>query len=548
MGATVVQSNNGPRYELVRQDLLARIRRGDYNPGDRLPSENQICAEYGVSVTTARRALQELVRDGVVFRQAGVGTMVAPRLRQMRLALVSIGYLGGSLRPSSAAIGDLIAGVGECAWERDAYFSMTGLHEDEATTHLRNVVRDRATDGVLLRIGGNVRAEYLDILEAGKMPYVVIKRHLPGREHNCVVPDDVMGGWLATKHLLDLGHRRIAFVSARPVLTSSQERLAGYQKALAQRGMAADESLIRADLPDFQPTTGYGEVMELLKGPNPPAALFVASDTLALGGYDAIRDAGLRIGADVAVVGYDDISTVERLTPPLTTVRISHFDFGRLSTELLIDLLDGQVFAPVRRVIPPALVVRESAGEGGPVRSEDVARGELLVDGRLARQTVAIAGADSPARRAIVDRIGAEGGQTIAASHVTTPPPPKTRTIVSVTDLGGAVSGFDELMATARAAAHHLEAHGGGHLLLVVALERSAGRGAIDRVAARAGVAAVIGAVAGDQSRPNVRVNAVLHTAGETDVERRLGHLAATVVFLASSEAQLVNGETISLH
>ncbi|HYW23039.1 MAG TPA: GntR family transcriptional regulator [Terriglobales bacterium] len=87
-------ASGGPLYQQLRQQLFSRIRRGEFGPGDMLPSENQLCEEYGVSVTTARRALLELVKEGVVRRRMGVGTMVAPRVRQLSLGFVSIDSLG----------------------------------------------------------------------------------------------------------------------------------------------------------------------------------------------------------------------------------------------------------------------------------------------------------------------------------------------------------------------------------------------------------------------------------------------------------------------
>src|SRR5262252_10009980 len=91
-------ANGAPLYQQLRRELFSRIRRGEFGAGARLPSENQLCEEYGVSVTTARRALLELVKEGVVRRRMGVGTMVAPSVRQARLAVVSIGYVGHSWR------------------------------------------------------------------------------------------------------------------------------------------------------------------------------------------------------------------------------------------------------------------------------------------------------------------------------------------------------------------------------------------------------------------------------------------------------------------
>ena len=111
-------------YQQLRQDLLARIRRGEFTAGDLLPSENRLCERYEVSVTTARRALLELVKEGIVYRKAGVGTMVASRVRQVRLAFLSIDYRGDAWRRTPSAMGEIVAGLGAACWQRAAAFSM----------------------------------------------------------------------------------------------------------------------------------------------------------------------------------------------------------------------------------------------------------------------------------------------------------------------------------------------------------------------------------------------------------------------------------------
>src|SRR5215813_9587322 len=132
-------TNGGPLYQQLRHQLFARIRRGEFAGGALLPSENQLCDDYGVSVTTARRALLELVKEGVVRRRMGVGTMVAPRVRQLSLGFVSIDNLGGAWRGISAGMVELIGGIGELAWRRNASFSMSGVDDAGAAECLRAV-------------------------------------------------------------------------------------------------------------------------------------------------------------------------------------------------------------------------------------------------------------------------------------------------------------------------------------------------------------------------------------------------------------------------
>lgn len=413
-------SSGGPLYQQLRQQLHARIRRGEFGPGDMLPSENQLCEEYGVSVTTARRALLELVKEGVVRRRMGVGTMVAPRIRQLSLGFVSIDNLGGAWRGISAGMVDLIGGIGELAWRRNASFSMSGVDDDGAEEALRSVVEARTVDGVLLRTANDIRPEQVDILDGAGMPYVVIKRELPGRQLNCVVSDDLLGARLATAHLVEQGHRRIGFVCGKPALTLTQDRLRGHKEALAEAGVAYDPDLVRLEA-SFDEQAGRRAVRDLLEMEDRPTAIFVASDRMAIGGYGAVSGLGLRIPGEVALVGYDDIAPSALLHPPLTTVRTGYHDFGRLATQLLLDLIEGRLEAPQRVVIEPELIVRGSTGAppadvrplagspAVPAPTGELAAQRVTVGGpSAAAELLATAVSDAGAELVVSDGEGAE--------------------------------------------------------------------------------------------------------------------------------------------
>ena len=567
-------------YQQLRGDILARIRRGEFGPGDHLPSENQLCEQYGVSVTTARRALLELVKEGVVQRKVGVGTMVASRVRQARLAFLSIDYKGDAWRTTPSAMGELLAGIGEYAWQHDASFSTTGVDEDAAATYLRRLVEERSADGVLLRTANDIREEYLEILEPAGLPYVVIKRDLPGRSMNCVISDDVAGARMATSHLLDLGHERIGFVCAKPTLTLGRERLAGYREALMGRGIAFDEALVRQES-HFTIEMGYRAVKELLEAPTAPSAVFVASDTMALGGYEAARDLGLRVPDDVAFVGYDDLAPVAVLQPPLTTVRTSYYDFGRLATELLIGLINRKEVGPKRLVIHPALIERGSTRRKGaateppvPHRSTHATPSQesaVADHGRLVGKVVLNAGALGQQTAAIARACEAEGARVLPTKgflRVTSAPDRmasgedsgSSHLLDGHVDADVVFYSFDPLQGDlqvslrqaslyGRAAADQISDRGPGCLVFVASLEAPdpSPEGAV-RTAARAGLAQVVKTLATEWAAKGVRVNALMLEAEHSGPEaRRAVDLAGPAVFFASDEAAAVSGELLTL-
>jgi len=165
------------------------------------------------------------------------------------------------------------------------------------------------------------------------------------------------GGLIATRHLLGLGHRKIAVIGGPEQMMCSRARLAGYRSALDEAGVPVRADYILAG--DFERDSGLELGKKLLSLPERPTAIFSCNDLMALGVYEAARQAGLSIPDDLSVVGYDDLSVAEWAGPPLTTVRQPLLEMGRQASTMLLDLdLDAQ--AP-RVDLATDLVVRSSA-------------------------------------------------------------------------------------------------------------------------------------------------------------------------------------------
>jgi LacI family transcriptional regulator len=178
-----------------------------------------------------------------------------------------------------------------------------------------------------------------------------------GQFAHAIQIDDRKGARLAIEHLAELGHTRIAHITGAVGVPTRQERLAGYRAALRDVGLHYDPSLV---------ITGVASVSEsreaaarLLSLRDRPTAIFAYNDRWAIGAYGAIRDAGLRIGPDVSVVGFDDIVMDEWVHPALTTVRQPRREMGRIAVDLLLAVLRGER-ASDRVVVEPNLVVRGS--------------------------------------------------------------------------------------------------------------------------------------------------------------------------------------------
>ena len=172
--------------------------------------------------------------------------------------------------------------------------------------------------------------------------------------------DDILGGYIATKHLLDLGHTKIACVAdgAVDINYSYLEREKGWRKALTERGITVDERyLVKADM---CPGGGYNAFVALMKMENPPTAVFFYNDYLAIGALRAAKDMSLRVPEDVSFVGFDDMYLARYIVPRLTTVSQPKEDLGKLVFARMLERIKDRSIRQGKKLLNPELVVRES--------------------------------------------------------------------------------------------------------------------------------------------------------------------------------------------
>ena len=230
-------------------------------------------------------------------------------------------------------------------------YSVSSLsHFDEQLT---TIVQTDAVDGLVV-IDLDLTPAQLTLLRSANVPFVGLN-HFQTRDWPCIGADDAQGGYLATRALVDLGHRDIAYLADSfddPFLfTTSQQRYEGYCQALAEAGVAVQETYVRLCAHDYD--IARSMALELLNLPQPPSAVFAMCDLFALACLDAARGHGLRVPEDVSVIGFDDIAMSYHVG--LSTVR-QHFDAaGRMALEHLLRLIAGEETPPPR--LPPLEVV-----------------------------------------------------------------------------------------------------------------------------------------------------------------------------------------------
>jgi LacI family transcriptional regulator len=286
-------------------------------------------------------------------------------------------------------IQDVMRGVAETIeqtpYELVLYSANRTIYDEDKSHLIDNILATKLTAGVLAMFMGE-SVHHLAELHKNGFPVVVIDdQELPDAMIPWVGADNHTGSYDAVRHLLSLGHRRIAHIQGPMRYLCSRERYEGYRQALMEAGIPLDEKLVIEG--EFQPHSGRlaANAFFALPEEQRPTAIFAANDQMAYGVLAAAEEYDLQIPGDIALVGFDDISTSAHIRPPLTTVRQPFYEMGQRGIEVLLSLLDtpqsaldtsnglasppvsiagghGNTFQPMRVQFATSLVVRASSG------------------------------------------------------------------------------------------------------------------------------------------------------------------------------------------
>jgi len=268
----------------------------------------------------------------------------------------------GMMIPNSSNpyFAEIIRGIEDTFYE--AGFNVILCNSDDDPIKQGNYVRlltEKQVDGLIVMSSGS-DVELLDTLRAARMPQVVVDREIDDLAADLVEVNHEAGGFLATQHLLKLGHRRIGCIAGPLGLSSARERVQGYRRALAEAGVTVDDRLIRGA--DFTSAGGLAAMTSLLDSARRPTAVFASNDLMAIGAICAAAQRGLRIPQDVSVVGFDDIALAAHSNPPLTSVVQPKHQTGQLAAQLLLERIADPSRALQRTILQPSLLVRQSSG------------------------------------------------------------------------------------------------------------------------------------------------------------------------------------------
>ena len=226
-------------------------------------------------------------------------------------------------------------------------------------------MREHGAAGFILCPAMGSETRQIAAMTGWNAPVIQVVRWLPGAPLGAIVPDYALGARMAAERLLTLGHRRIAFLGGSEATIVTAERVRGYRAALDAAGIALDPNLI---VPAAVNRGGGVEaVRHVLALDRPPTAALCFSDVVAFGALDASAAAGLKVGGDFSVIGFDDVAGARHTLPPLTTVAVYPQELGRRSAAALLRRIADPGEAPENEILAPSLVVR---GTCGPVPAE----------------------------------------------------------------------------------------------------------------------------------------------------------------------------------
>lgn len=256
---------------------------------------------------------------------------------------------------------DVVRGVEDVLSEK--HYSLILCNTDEVPERelaTLQLLAQKKVDGLIIVATGCNVDPLREANNAG-LPIVLVDRQLPGDWLDTVLVDDQSGAYEATRHLLQLGHRRIGAILGRTGISTTDRRRQGYETALHDFGVAVDLALIQNGYSTIE--GGVAAAGILLDLDPRPTAIFAANNLMTVGLFLTIKQRGLRCPEDMAVVSFDDMVWLSAFTPGLTTITQPNYDLGKQAAELLMDRLTGKSpTSPRIVVLPSRLIVRESCG------------------------------------------------------------------------------------------------------------------------------------------------------------------------------------------
>lgn len=348
----------------LKEHLLQEMAEHRIPLGGRLPSETELMSTFSLSRSSVRQVLAELSMTGWVERRQGLGTFhVAGSRRErnqpQRTMLVGVWFNW----PSGPLFGPIVEGIREelAEWRYHAVFEDGGFDVGDEAQGVQALVQ-KALDGFIVGPSSNPVDDHgpLEQLIDRRVPLVLVDRLLPGQQVDVVMTANELGAEEVVQHLIDLGHRRIAFVGSAG-LSSVDDRLRGYRLTMRRRGLPIDDAWMQTGeaLADDSGRHAANLLLDL-PAERRPTAIFGANDVIAVTIGMVARERRLRVPEDLSIAGFDDIAPTPEDEPSLTTYAQPKRRIGQHAARLLMQRIASPHVSPVTLLLAGQLVKRRS--------------------------------------------------------------------------------------------------------------------------------------------------------------------------------------------
>lgn len=350
-------------YRQVAAILRKDIEEGRLQPGDMLPSMDDLSVSFKINKATVMQAIAELAAAGLVNTVPARGTFVAELDRERRNnpnRPLAIGWIstvtdGGNTGRYHTEMMDHVRLAIQQGGDHLLVFCSDGI----APPTFSKMVLEARLDGAIL-VGPAQFDPIRKILATG-LPAVIIDDRARGKRADSILVDNETGGYLAVEHLVELGHRHIAFVTGPQAWKVTRDRMEGALAAAEKGGIP--QSAIQIIEGDFTSRGGYAAVRKILSARTRPTGVFFFNDEMAAGALQALYvQSDLKVPEHVSFVGFDDIGWASLTHPPLTTIHVEKDLMGRQAVEQLRKGIADRNRVPIVTIVPPRLVVRKSTG------------------------------------------------------------------------------------------------------------------------------------------------------------------------------------------
>ena len=351
-----------PLYLQVTEIIERKIKNKELAVGQKLPPQKELHKIFGVSKDTIGEAISNLVREGYVSSRRTHGTVIispGPKKESILERKKEISFV--VCNPQKDVLFEsvyfnpnfisLVNGIEKKVKELNMFLMYTNMREPEL------YIKEREKEIAGMIIGGHVTPEFFRLIENTKIPFVLIgdlqQKKKTEKNIDIIAQDDFNGAYIATKHLIDLGHKRIIYIyDGQEDVFWPKELMRGYKHAHEEANIAVDEDLqIDTKVSRFE--VGYEKMKEFMAKEIKFAAILGASPLICFGAIKAIKEKGMNVPEDISVVCIGD-------THELTMVKYEYEEVGRTAVERLIERVTNPEWSPKRIIVPHKLFVRDS--------------------------------------------------------------------------------------------------------------------------------------------------------------------------------------------